>query len=211
MDTQQAQTPATPPAAAPETVLTSPPQPTDAGKTGAAPNGQTPTQGQQLTEVKEIELKFPPNFQADAELVGQFKATAKELNLPGEGAQKLADLYVKAQTQTYEKAKANWDSQQAAWKESLKSDKELGGSALEQNALLAKKAMQHFGATPELKQFLNESGAGNYPELVRFMVRVGKSLAEDTVSGANAGPGGHAVPSEDALLRQFFPTHFPKE
>ena len=51
--------------------------------------------------------------------------------------------------------------------------------------------MQQFG-TPELKNFLNESGLGYNPDFVRFMNKVGTLIGNDTNFINSQG----AIPSE---------------
>jgi len=54
---------------------------------------------------------------------------------------------------------------------------------------VAKKALDSFG-TPELRTLLNESGIGNHPELIRFMVRAGKAISSDTFVAGERGAAG---------------------
>jgi hypothetical protein len=59
---------------------------------------------------------------------------------------------------------------------------------------IAKKALDQF-ATPEFKSFLEESRLGNNPEVIRFMLRVGKAVSEDRfVGGSTATSGKQAGP-----------------
>lgn len=128
-------------------------------------------------------------------MLGEFKATAKELKLSQEAAQRLADLQVKALGKQAEQM-ANVRAQ---WLEQTKTDKEFGGEALAENLGVAKKAMEAF-ATPQLRQLLNESGLGNHPEIVRAFVRVGKAISEDgrVVTGSKSG-----IPADPA--KRLFP------
>jgi hypothetical protein len=131
---------------------------------------------------------LPEGVVADEEVLGEFKATAKELNLSQENAQKLVDLQTKANLRA-----------RTQWAESAKVDKEFGGPALAENLGLAKKALDSF-ASPELRNLLDTSGLGNHPEIIRAFVRVGKAISEDgrVVSGSKAG-----APSDPA--RRLFP------
>jgi hypothetical protein len=61
----------------------------------------------------------------------------------------------------------------------VKTDKELGGTALDGNIRLAQSALTKFG-TPELRAALDTTGMGNHPEVVRVFTRIGKAMAEDT-------------------------------
>lgn len=46
--------------------------------------------------------------------------------------------------------------------------------------------MDKFGS-PELKQYLNETGLGNHPELVRIFANIGKAMSEDGLVTGNSG------------------------
>lgn len=172
---------------------------TDKDGKPAEANGEPPA---------DVELKVPEGFQPDKTLFDGFKASAKELGLKADAAQKLFDLYVSA-AQTAEKARgekfeSDWQAQQKSWTEAAQTDKEVGGQALKENLLLAGKVMAKFGS-PALDKYLTESGLGNYPELVRFAVRIGKELAEDSLSGSTAGSPVDEASSADALLRKRYP------
>lgn len=140
-------------------------------------------------------FQVPEGMTVNEELLGEFKATAKELKLSQEAAQRLADLQVKALGKQAEQM-ANVRAQ---WLEQTKTDKEFGGEALAENLGVAKKAMEAF-ATPQLRQLLNESGLGNHPEIVRAFVRVGKAISEDgrVVTGSKSG-----IPADPA--KRLFP------
>jgi hypothetical protein len=60
--------------------------------------------------------------------------------------------------------------------------------------------------TPALKEYLNASGGGNHPELIRFMAKAGAMIAED--NPASGGAGGAGKPAEAAYT--LFPSDAPK-
>jgi hypothetical protein len=152
-----------------------------------------------------LEVKFPEGFAADDALVGKFKPLAQELGLDSPKAQKLVDLFVEAQTAAAQKAEAEVERQHKVWTESLKADKEFGGAEFDASVQVARKAMVKF-ASPELRTFLEETGLGNHPELVRFAYRIGKSIAEDSVAGTT-GAGTQTPQNSDAALhRALYPS-----
>lgn len=128
------------------------------------------------------EFKAPDGMELDTEAVGQFEAIAKELKLPQATAQKLVDLHaqtVKAQADAHAKTVSEWA-------EAVKTDKDIGGDKLPENLASARKVLDTFG-TPELRTFLDSTGMGNHPALVKFAVAIGKGLSEDSfVKGGNA-------------------------
>ena len=128
------------------------------------------------------EFTLPDGVEFDAELGGDLKTFAKEQNLSQEQAQKLADLGAK-QLQKFQAAQADAVAQaREAWQSEARADKEYGGDKFDESLASAKKAVDAF-ATPELKTLLNQTGLGNHPELIRFMVRAGKAISEDRFDG----------------------------
>jgi len=133
---------------------------------------------------EKYEFKFPEGVQADEALLGEFTPLAKELGLNQEGAQKLVDLYAKAQGQAMKTVTDHWDNLNKEWVGKVNSDKEYGGADLDKNVAVAKLAIDKFG-TPELKEALNLTGVGNHPEVVRFFYRVGKAISDDKFDTGN--------------------------
>lgn len=123
------------------------------------------------------ELKLPDGLKIDAAVQTAFEAKAKELGLSQDKAQALYDIGAQA-IQSNAKAQATQAADtQASWLEASRADKEFGGDALQANMAVAAKAMGF--ATPELKTILNDTKLGNHPEVIRWMVRVGKAMSED--------------------------------
>jgi hypothetical protein len=133
-----------------------------------------------------------------------------ESGLKPDAAQKLVEIHASVLASAQAKATAAFEAQQKAWVSEVTADKELGGANLEASTKIAQRAVERFGS-PAIKQLLNESGLGNHPELVRMFHRIGKAVAEDRVSGTTASQSGTAKPTQEALLRQQFPSMFPKE
>ena len=80
-----------------------------------------------------------------------------------------------------------WQKQTEGWAETVKADKEIGGDKLTSNLSAAQRALAQFG-TPELKEYLEGTGLGNHPELVKAFVKVGKAMSEDgVVTGKESG------------------------
>lgn len=128
------------------------------------------------------DFTVPEGAELDAEVLGEFKDVAKELNLPQAAAQKVTDLGVKlAQKWVAESQQATSDML-ADWKVQAETDKEIGGDALSANLAVAKKAIDQFG-TPEFRELLDVHRLGDNPEVIRFCLRVGKAISEDTFVG----------------------------
>lgn len=133
---------------------------------------------------EKYEFKNAEGQELDAEAVKAFEPIAKELNLSNEQAQKLVDVYGgKIMPKLVEQQAAQWQQQIEQWAEQVKADKDLGTDA---SIGAAQKAMDKFGS-PELKQYLNETGLGNHPELVRIFANIGKAMSEDGLVTGNSG------------------------
>lgn len=144
----------------------------------------------------------------DEKLGGKFNATAKELGLTSEKAQKIADLYVEARKQ--EKAADAAQLEQAIsqqnkqWQEELRNDKEIGGKLWSKSVLDSNKALAKFG--PELKKDLETYGLLSLPSLVRMLARVGKADDEDSLGEGAHGSGGKGAPTAADKLKARYPT-----
>ncbi|MEB7922389.1 peptidase [Atlantibacter hermannii] len=133
------------------------------------------------------EFKAAEGVELDTEALKDFEPVARELNLTNEQAQKLVDAYPKILAGVQQRQVEAWQKQTQDWAADVKADKEIGGDKLTASLSKAQQALETFG-TPELKEYLNETGLGNHPELVKAFVKIGKAMSEDNmVSAANTG------------------------
>jgi hypothetical protein len=128
-------------------------------------------------------FKMPEGVEANEALMTEFTSLAKELGLSQADAQKLVDLQAKtaldetaARTDQLEKA---LEAQKTRWAEEIKSDPELGGAKFDATITTAVKAMAFFGE--DFRTFLNESGVGNNPGLIRGLHKIGLAISEDRI------------------------------
>ncbi|MBH3138811.1 peptidase [Serratia marcescens] len=131
---------------------------------------------------EKYEFTPPEGQELDANALAVFEPIAKELGLSQEQAQKLVDIYPQIQQQQADA----WSKQVSDWGEQVKADKEIGGDKFNASVGAAQRALDQFGNT-ELREYLNASGLGNHPALVRFCAKVGKAMAEDTFVVPNQG------------------------
>lgn len=133
---------------------------------------------------EKYEFQAPEGVELDTEALTLFEPIAKELNLSQEQAQKLVDIYPKLQQHQADV----WGKQVEQWGADTKADKEIGGDKFETNLGLAQKALDTFG-TPELRQFIDSTGMGNHPEVIRAFMKVGKMMSEDSFVMPNNSGG----------------------
>jgi hypothetical protein len=194
-------TPAAPAApattAAPAAAATPPADPAAAAPAAPATAAPAATTAPAVPEKYE-DFKLPDGVKLDTELMGEFGATAKELGLTQEQAQRVADLGAKlsqknaaAVNDAVEQAKTEWIAQS-------KTDKEIGGEKFDANAAEAKAVFDAFG-TPELGKLLVDSGLGNHPEMLRWAYRVSKQISPDKIHTGRQS--GQAVDAASVLYR----------
>lgn len=135
------------------------------------------------------EFSMPDGYTLDAEKASQFEAFARSNNLTNEAANEALKLAVD-HVQSLQQAQLDgWREQVEAWGNEIRADKDLGGDKLDASAVIAQKALARFGS-PELVDYLEESGLGNFPPLVRFCYQVGTRISEGgMIAGAGAGEG----------------------
>lgn len=169
------------------------PQPGDEGKN---PQDDKPAEGDKPGDGKDkkpegapeaYEFKPAEGVELDTEALKDFEPVARELNLTNEQAQKLVDAYPKILAGVQQRQADAWQATTEQWAADVKADKEIGGDKLTGNLSAAQRALDQFG-TPELKEYLNTTGLGNHPDLVKTFVKIGKAMSEDgMVSGKENG------------------------
>jgi hypothetical protein len=168
-----------------------------APQNGGEPAPQT-TEGQgegvQNTDPtpSEFKLDLPEGFEQYGEQVGKFgdafKAwRAENPDATAEDAIQWAAAHQaqSVQEQTQQALEAR-NEQISKWEADIKADKEFGGDAYDQNLGMAVKAIEAFG-DDDLRAFLDQTGAGSHPAVVKAFMRAGKTLGEAPVVGQANG------------------------
>lgn len=136
---------------------------------------------------EKYEFQAAEGVELDTEALKEFEPVAREMNLTNEQAQKLVDVYPKILAGVQQRQVEAWQQTTEQWAADVKADKEIGGDKLPSNLSAAQRALDQFG-TPELKTYLNDTGLGNHPDLVKAFVKIGKAMSEDgMVTGSNDG------------------------
>ncbi|MBT1907227.1 peptidase [Enterobacter kobei] len=137
---------------------------------------------------EKYEFKPAEGQELDTAALEQFEPIARELNLSNEQAQKMVDLYgTKILPMVQQQQAEAWQKTTEQWAADVKADKEIGGDKLTANLSAAQRAMDLFGSHA-LKEYLEGTGLGNHPELVKTFIKIGKAMSEDgMVDGSNQG------------------------
>lgn len=123
--------------------------------------------------------EVPEPTGAQKEFFAEFKKAALEAKILPTQAKKLLDWYENAnktaiqsmQSKAVEERKAGIDSLRKEW-----------GDAFEREVNVARIALKEFG-DEGLTKFLESTGMGDHPAMVKLMNKIGKSLAEDKIKG----------------------------
>ena len=174
---------------------------TEPGKTAA--DGDKPAAEKPGDAPAYEDFKLPEGVTLDKAGLDAFTSIAKEVGVPQEKAQALLDLYTAKMTDALAGAKAAGDAatqaRNAGWQAQVKADPEVGGANLTANLSIAAKVIDQFGGAA-LRKALNETGAGNNPDIVRAFIRVGKMLSEPTFTR------GQPVTAAKGLAESLYPS-----
>lgn len=176
----------TPPAGEATSTETSPAQPGDT---------PPPAAPEPLTFDK---LTVPEGFQVDEATQSALLETINSADLsPSARAQKLVDLGAGLVQKVHEDNYNAWTSQQTAWQDEVRADSEIGGDKLAPALGEIAKLVDKYG-TPEVRQIMDATGAGNNIHVVKMLHKIAKDLSE-------GGPvlGAPSLPKESLAERMY--------
>lgn len=150
-------------------------QETNAGAGGDDKGGEQ--KGKPAGAPEKYDIKLPEGFALSDEMRVEYETFSRRNNLTQEEAQAGMDQHLKmvngllAQIQ-----KAGEDQRKSMHDETMK---HLGADAQKKLANVAK-MIDKYG-TPELRKYLNESGAGDHVEVVKLMQKLAEAMSPDTL------------------------------
>ena len=147
---------------------------------------QAETQPEAQTETVDPMDTIPTENYSFSDAEGQnivpeqsFQDAFKDAKLTSRQGQKMYEAYTKAQSEWVEELKAKALEERHDNMAKIQADPELGGQNFNLTKMRIGVVMDRY-ATPELRQYLNASGLGSNPELVKAFVRIGKDLCSDS-------------------------------
>ncbi|EGR2972444.1 hypothetical protein ABVY18_004173 [Vibrio parahaemolyticus] len=151
---------------------------------------------------EKYELSVPEGMELDEQALEKFEPLFREANMTNEQASKFAAAYgehvngmvERAQTETVQSLQDQWIQQNKTWQDALLKDKEFGGANAQENFNVAKSVIDRFGGEKEeikeIRKAFKETGAGNHPEIMRLLFRVGKAMQDDKIHDNGQENGG---------------------
>lgn len=108
--------------------------------------------------------------------VNQYASIAKELGMNKETAHKMLSRAVEVAERLDQET---IEQQTQEWVKELRNDPVLGGVNFKQNLSIAKRGVLAYDKTGEFMNYLEASGLGNNPMVIRFLYAVGRDVGED--------------------------------
>lgn len=153
---------------------------------------------ERLNAAKGIKLELPQNSKLHATDVERIAAYAREQGLSLQEAQAALGENEKAVTAFETRQAESAKTQRADWVKTVQTDPELGGDKLVTTQKNSQKVIDRF-MSDTLRTKLRETGLGDYPEFVRFINKVGASMAEDGGIHGTGGGGDASLSAADKL------------
>lgn len=144
-------------------------------------------------------IELPEGMEFDKEAFDALEPVLREMNMPQESANALVKGYTEKlvpliEQRAMQQVDDQGDELRANLARQLQVDPEVGGKHLTESKAMAAKALAHAlpNATDReaFNTFMNESGLGNHPMLMRVIAAFGRNLSEASTpaaSGAEAG------------------------
>lgn len=155
------------------------------------------------------ELKAPEGFEFDAKALEEVTPILKELNIPQEGAQRLADFFAKQNKDAAEAPVKFYNDMRAEWRKEIDANPKFKDQAAVKATI--GRALDQLN-NPELvtkyKEAMDFTGAGDNPAFVEVWYEMAKMLTEGThVAGKGPAPSGQTNPSAapKSLASAMFP------
>lgn len=118
------------------------------------------------------ELKLPEGSLLAPSMLERISTEAREKGLSNEAAQELVDRESKAVAAHHEAQMKQVEDIRNGWAKAAEADSEIGGADFKQNIEMSRRLIEK--VNPAIKPLLDETGFGNHPEVIRFMVNIVK-------------------------------------
>ena len=139
---------------------------------------QSKPEGEKKVEDVVYDLKLPKDSALDSVALEEISQYAKEKGYTQEQAQELVNRENDAVLDYQQRQNEALAAKKKEWYDQVISDKEIGGESFNQNIEYAHRVLQKY-MPKEIIEFLDKSGLGNHPELVKGFVRIGKAMQPD--------------------------------
>lgn len=149
---------------------------------------------------------LPPDIIYDENQEKMFRKFAHDNGLSGQQAKAVFDLY---HEQVLESVKVFNETAERARTEAETTLKKEWGEKFNGNLETAKRALKEFGGD-EVVNFMNKSGLGNIPLIIKLFQKIGDAMSEDKFKAGSLEASGDRPRSASGLPMLDFPSMRPK-
>lgn len=143
--------------------------------------GGQKVESQKAAAPEKYDLRLPENALLAPSRVDEIALYAKERGLSNEAAQEILNRENEA-VDTYQKGQREFlDETRKKWVEEAHSDKEIAGiegNDFDTNCKLAVETIATFDPEGKIMDMMKRSGIGDYPEMIKLFVRIGKAMKD---------------------------------
>lgn len=136
-----------------------------------------------LNPFKLEEIKVPEGMVIDETVTKPFVELINKYGISREASAELVNLQASVMKTASEKGSADWNTLQETWKAQITADTSIGGEKLAPALGLISKAIDKFGS-PETRLAFDLTGAGNNPDIIKFMHKMASNFSEGTFAPA---------------------------
>lgn len=137
---------------------------------------------------EKYDLKVPENSLLSAAHVEAISNFAKEKGFTNEQAQVLLERENSAAQAGVESMNQKAKQLGAQWLNEAKADKEIGGEKFAENVMTANSALDALFPGVEIRKFMDQTGLGNNPVVLKGFVKIGNMLKNDTIHRPTTQP-----------------------
>ena len=150
-------------------------------------------------------LTMPEGVEVDQALLDAVSPAFKEIGLTTKQAQALTDKFIAHQQAVAAGQMETFGKTVEGWLTEAKADPEIGGAKWTETNAAVDRVMAKFG-NDALRVYMNSTGAGNHPEVIRLISKFGAMISEDVPASDNPQGKGKPVEVAHALFPNDVPT-----
>ena len=144
-----------------------------------------------LNPFKAEEIKLPEGLAADETTQKSLVELINKHGVPRDAVNDLLALQANVTKSASERNTADWNKMQETWRDQITKDPIIGGDKLAPTLANITKVIDKFGS-PELRQALDLTGAGNNPAIIKFMAKIADQFKEGSLTPAS-NPGSQPI------------------
>lgn len=175
-----------------------------------APAPQTQPQAAQATDATpqpvSFELSAPEGLMLTDAGKAHIQELAKERGWDQQTAQDYADTVAEQARASVESSLQRYEQQRAEWRSQIQKDPELGGQNFERTVHRCGALMNKIDPKGELREYMNATGIGDNPVVVRAFENIARYLIPDDIATAGA-PSKANAPLADRMGFNFKPRY----